>query len=51
MIGWLAANGATIVISLIIIALAFAAMRSMHRQKKKGGCCNGNCGSCGGCRH
>lgn len=51
MIAWLAANGATIVISLIIAALAFAAVRSMHKQKKKGGC-SGNCGSCsGGCHH
>lgn len=51
MIDWLTANGATIVITLIIIVLALAAMRSMHRQKKKGGGCNGNCGSCGGCHH
>lgn len=50
MTDWLIANGATIAISMGLLVLAALAMRSMHRQKKKGGC-SGNCGSCPGCRH
>ncbi len=47
MIGFITENIGTIIVSLILIAVVFFAVRSMIRSKKKGQCsCGGNCGSC-----
>ena len=50
MFEWLAANLATIVVALIVLAVAALIVRQMVRDKKrgKGGCsCGRDCGSCG----
>ena len=52
MFEWLAANLATIVVSLIVLAIVSLVVWKMVRDKKrgKGGCsCGGDCGACGGC--
>ncbi|MCI8813571.1 MAG: FeoB-associated Cys-rich membrane protein [Oscillibacter sp.] len=39
---------------IVLLALAAAvglAVRSLWKSHKAGGHCNGDCGSCGGCRH
>ncbi|HIX16518.1 MAG TPA: FeoB-associated Cys-rich membrane protein [Candidatus Hungatella pullicola] len=50
MIAWLAANGATIIISVILIILTGLAIRSIYRNR--GTCsCGCNCSGCGGHCH
>ena len=52
MFEWLAANLATIIVSLVILAAVVLVIRKMIRDKKrgKGGCSwGGDCGSCGAC--
>ena len=39
---------------IVLLALAAAvslAVRSLWKSRRAGGHCNGDCGSCGGCRH
>lgn len=39
---------------IVLLALAVVvglAVRSLWRSHRAGGHCNGDCGSCGGCRH
>jgi len=44
---WLAANWATILISLILIGVVAAIVAGLVRDKKKGrSSCGGNCGHC-----
>ncbi len=44
---WLAANWATILISLILIGVVAAIVAGLVREKKKGRpSCGGNCGNC-----
>lgn len=54
MMNWIAANAATIIISLVLLVLTGLAIRSVY--KNRGGCscgvkggCSGQCGGCGGC--
>ena len=52
MLEWLAANLATIIVALVILAAVVFVIRKMIRDKKrgKGGCsCGSDCGSCGAC--
>ena len=52
MFEWLAANLATIVVSLIVLAIVSLVVWKMVRDKKrgKGGCsCGGSCSTCGAC--
>ncbi|MBO7624855.1 MAG: FeoB-associated Cys-rich membrane protein [Bacteroidales bacterium] len=42
-------NAPTILILLSIFAVLVFVVRSLHRQRKRGGCCGGCSGSCGGC--
>ncbi len=52
MLEWLAANAATIVISLVILAIVCLIVWKLVKDKRagKGGCsCGGDCGSCGAC--
>ena len=50
MLEWLSNNLSTIVITLVLIVICGAIIRSMIRDKKSGkSSCGGNCGSCGGC--
>ena len=52
MFEWLAANLATIIVSLVILAAVVLVIRKMIRDKRqgKGGCsCGGSCGTCGAC--
>lgn len=52
MFEWLAANLATIVVSLIVLAIVSLVVWKMVRDKKrgKGGCsCGGGCSTCGAC--
>ncbi len=46
MLTWMHANFATLVISLAMLLLIAAALRSVIRDKKRG---RSSCGSCGGC--
>ena len=50
MVSWLAANGSTIIIAVILLVLVFFAGRKVI--KNKGGCssCGGCKGGCEGCR-
>ncbi len=53
MLEFLAANAATIVISLVLLAAVCLIVRKLVKDKKsgKGGCsCGGNCAACGACR-
>ncbi len=38
-----------LIVILVLAVVVFFAVRSMWRQYKAGGCCDGNCGSCSGC--
>lgn len=52
MLEWLAANAATIIISLVLLAAVCLIVRKLVKDKRsgKGGCsCGGNCASCGVC--
>lgn len=52
MFEWLAANLATIVVSLIVLAIVSLVVWKMVRDKKrgKGSCsCGGSCSTCGAC--
>ena len=52
MFEWLAANLATIIVALVLLAVVVLVIRKMIRDKRqgKGGCsCGGNCASCGVC--
>ncbi len=52
MFEWLAANLATIIVALIVLAVAALIVRQMVRDKKrgKGGCsCGRDCRACGAC--
>lgn len=52
MLEWFAANLATIIVSLVILAAVVLVIRKMIRDKKsgKGGCsCGNDCGACGAC--
>ncbi len=40
--------GDVIVLALIVVVAGFA-VRSLHKTKKSGGGCTGDCSSCGGC--
>lgn len=40
--------GNLIVIAILGLVVVLAA-RYLYKKNKKGGGCNGNCGSCGGC--
>lgn len=42
-------NIGTIVVLAVVLILLFFAVRSIYRQKKNGGCCNGDCSRCHGC--
>ena len=53
MLEWLAANAATIIISLVLLAVVCLIVWKLVRDKKsgKGGCsCGGSCSGCGACR-
>lgn len=39
------------VVLLVLAAAVGLAVRSLWRSHRSGGHCNGDCGSCGGCRH
>ena len=52
MFEWLAANLATIIVALVLLAVVVLVIRKMIHDKRqgKGGCsCGGSCGSCGAC--
>ena len=52
MLEWLAANAATIIISLVLLAVVCLIVWKLVKDKRsgKGGCsCGGNCASCGVC--
>ena len=52
MFEWLAANLATIIVALVLLAVVVLVIRKMIRDKRqgKGSCsCGGSCGSCGAC--
>ena len=50
MLQWLASNLSTIVISLVLIVICGAIIRSMIRDRKSGkSACGGSCGGCSGC--
>ena len=52
MFEWLAANLATIIVALVLLAVVVLVTRKMIRDKRqgKGGCsCGGSCGTCGAC--
>ena len=40
----------TIIVSLILAGVVALAVRSLGQSHKSGGHCNGDCGTCGGCR-
>ena len=40
----------TIIVSLILAGVVALAVRSLWQSHKSGGHCNGDCGTCGGCR-
>ncbi len=43
-------NIGTIIITLLLVAIVYIAIRSIINDKKKGrGTCGGNCASCGHC--
>ncbi|MBQ2488768.1 MAG: FeoB-associated Cys-rich membrane protein [Bacteroidales bacterium] len=43
-------NTPTILILILLLIITFFVIRSLHLQRKRGGCCGG-CNSCGGsCR-
>ena len=48
---WLAENGATVIISLVLVSLMALAVRYLWKTSKKGGCagCSGCSKGCGGC--
>ena len=47
MIEWLVANGATVLVALLIAALAALAVYVLRRDKKRGrSSCGGSCGAC-----
>ena len=53
MLEWLTANAATIIISLVLLAVVCLIVWKLVKDKKsgKGGCsCGGSCESCGACR-
>ena len=53
MLEFLAANAATIVISLVLLAAVCLIVRKLVKDKRsgKGGCsCGGNCAGCGVCQ-
>ena len=39
----------TLIVLAILGVIVFFSARSLYRQHKNGGGCNGNCGSCKGC--
>ncbi|WP_320967701.1 FeoB-associated Cys-rich membrane protein [Hungatella hathewayi] len=54
MVTWLAANAATIIISMIILALTGLAVRSVYKNRGTCSCqsksgCGGQCSCCHGC--
>ena len=50
MITWLAENLGTIIISIVLIALVVAIIRTMIKDRKMGkSTCGGNCASCKMC--
>ena len=52
MLNWLASNLATILISLVLLAIVALIVRYLIRQKKQGkSSCGGNCSCCGECSH
>ncbi len=52
MLNWLASNLATILISLVLLAIVALIVRYLIRQKKQGkSSCGGNCSCCGGFSH
>ncbi len=47
MLSWISSNIATILISLVLIAIVAIIIRSIVKDKKKGkSLCGGNCGHC-----
>ena len=51
MIQLILANLGTIAVFLVLAAIVGLIVRSLYKQKKRGGCagCGGSCGACGGC--
>ena len=46
MIAWIVANGGTIFTVLVVFAAVGLALRTLHRDRKKGKSCMGNCAGC-----
>ncbi|HCD46804.1 MAG TPA: FeoB-associated Cys-rich membrane protein [Lachnoclostridium sp.] len=49
---WLASNGSTVLVALVILMLVCISVRQFIKNKRKGGCghCGGCCSHCsGGC--
>lgn len=50
MLSWITANLATIIISILLIAIVCIIIAKMVNDKKQGKTsCGGDCGSCGAC--
>lgn len=50
MIEWMAANAATIIITMVLVALGGAAARSVYKNRGTCSCGSGSkCGGCSGC--
>lgn len=51
---WLASNGSTVLVALVLLVLVCISVRQFIKNKGKGGCghCSGGCSHCsGGCGH
>ncbi len=51
---WLASNGSTVLVALVLLVLVCISVRQFIKNKGKGGCghCSGCCSHCsGGCGH
>lgn len=51
---WLASNGSTVLVALVLMVLVCISVRQFIKNKGKGGCghCSGGCSHCsGGCGH
>ncbi len=51
---WLASNGSTVLVALVLLVLVCISVRQFIKNKGKGGCghCGGGCSHCsGGCSH
>lgn len=54
MFEWLAANLASVIVALVVLAIVGLIVWKLAKDKKrgKGSCsCGGECGSCGACSH